>query len=113
MYDTYPEVYSNLTQENIAQVRDYIRAPMTATCLPDDKNGKGGRDVVTSELIYWWMITLGIPVKFEEWHLNRLITLIKVCNAKNQKPKKRGAKATARSYAELKAARRKQLNSKG
>lgn len=112
--DVNPEVYANLTDENLAKVREYIQAPMTATCLPEDKKSKGGsREVVTSELIYCWMIMLGIPVKFEEWHINRLITLIKVCNLKNKSPKKRGAKETARSYAELNAARRKRLNSKG
>ena len=108
------EVYSNLSSDNLAKVREYINAPMTATCLPEDKPSRASKETVTSELIYYWMIAQNIPVEFETWHINRLITLIKVCSLKNKPTKKRGsAKDTARRYAEMNAARRKQLNSKG
>ena len=108
-----PAIYARLTNEHIKQVNDYIRAPMTATKIYDDKTSKSNSETVTSELIYYWMIALNIPFECRHWHLNRLLTLIKVCNIKNQPPKKMSKRATAAQYAELNAARRKQLNTKG
>lgn len=108
-----PNVYVALTNENIKQVNNYIEAPMTATTFSEDKSGKTNREIITAELIYYWMIALQIPMKCEKWHINRLLTLIRVCNIKNQPPKKRSQGDILRSYAELNAARRKQFNTKG
>lgn len=108
-----PEVYNCLTNEHMAQIEAYINDPMTATTFSEDKHGKPNREVVTAEVIYHWMTTLNVPDRYDEWHLNRLITFIRVCNIKNQPPKKMGTKATASHYAALNAARRKQYNSRG
>lgn len=108
-----PEVYNMLTRANIEEINDYINAPMTATSFSEDSNGKRNREVITSELIYYWMVALGIPPEYQKWHLNRLLTLIRVCEVKNRPPKKQGAKQTWNQYAALNAARRKQFNSKG
>ena len=107
-----PEVYTRLTKENIKEIEDYIAAPMTATYFSSNDN-KPSREQVTSELIYYWMIALTIPFECEKWHLNRLLTLIKVCNIKNQPPKKMGKREIMSRNAALNAARRKQLNTKG
>lgn len=108
-----PEVYNLLTADNYRQIQDYINDPMTATHLPEDRGGKRNNEVVTSELIYFWIITLNIPVEFQYWHLNRLLTLVKVCNVKNQPPKKGSKRDIMSRNAALNAARRKQLNSRG
>ena len=108
-----PEIYANLTDENMRDIQRYIEAPMTATTFSEEKNTKGNREIVTSELIYYWMIALGIPLECEKWHLNRLLTLVRVCNIKNSPPKKRGKNAIMSRNASLNAARRKRLNSKG
>ena len=108
-----PEVYKCLTEENIDAIQKYIKAPMTATYISDNKNGGGSREPVTSELIYYWMISLNIPIEFQKWHLSRLITLIKVCNIKNAPPKKMGRRALMSRNAALNASRRKRLNTKG
>lgn len=108
-----PEIYAYLSEENIQQIRDYIADPMTATTFREDKSGKTSREKITSELIYFWMITWNIPVEFENWHLNRLITLIRVCNVKNQPTKKMGQRDLASRNAALNAQRRAQLRSKG
>lgn len=108
-----PEIYANLTDENMRDIQRYIEAPMTATTFSEEKNTKGNREIVTSELIYYWMIALGIPLECEKWHLNRLLTLVRVCNIKNSPPKKMGKNAIMSQNASLNAARRKRLNSKG
>jgi hypothetical protein len=108
-----PNVYNCLTSEHIAQINKYIEAPMTATTFTEDKNGKRNREIITAELIYYWMIALTIPFECQKWHLNRLLTLIRVCNIKNAPPKKMGKKATASHYAQLNAARRQQMNTRG
>lgn len=109
-----PEVYHNLTRANIDEINQYIEAPMTATHInSDDKKGSINNETVTSELIYYWMIALNIPFECQKWHINRLLTLIKVCNIKNQPPKKMSKSAIMSRNAALNAARRKQLNTNG
>ena len=108
-----PDVYNYLSINNVTEINDYIRAPMTATTFIEEKNSKHNREVVTAELIYYWMISLNIPLKCEKWHLNRLLTLIRVCNIKNQPPKKKSKREILSHHAALNAARRKQLNTKG
>lgn len=106
-----PDTYLGLTNEQINEVNKYIEAPMTATTV--NKNGKRSREIVTSELIYYWMISLQIPFECQYWHLNRLMTLIQVCNVKNAPPKKMSKRSIMSRNAALNAARRKQLNSNG
>ena len=111
--DVDPLIYQKLTSENYEQINQYISAPMTATTFSSDKTGKGGRETVTSELIYYWMIALQIPFECQYWHLNRLLTLIRVCNVKNAPPKKQSKGDIMRRNAALNAQRRAKLNSKG
>lgn len=109
-----PNVYRFMPDDIIRQVNQYIDAPMTATWFSSTNKGKKTNgEQITNELIYYWMISLNVPMKCEKWHLNRLLTLIEVCNVKNQKPKKMSKKDVYSQQAALNAARRKQLNSKG
>jgi hypothetical protein len=111
-----PEVYRYLTTENIEQVNQYINAPMTATWFAEDKNPKrknNSGEQVTNEIIYHWMIALNIPLEWEKRHLNRLLTLIRVCDAKNKPPKKMSKRDILKRNAALNEARRQQLNTKG
>lgn len=107
------KVYGNLTNANIDQINNYIDSPQTATCFSDDRICKTSREQITAELIYYWMIALTIPVEFQKWHLNRLLTLVRVCDIKNQPPKKRSRKEIMNRNAALNASRRQQLNTKG
>lgn len=109
-----PITYSLITNDNIKDVEEYINSPMTATWFSEEKkNGRSNGEVITAELIYHWMIALQIPPEYRKWHLNQLLTLIKVCNIKNTPPKKMGKKATMSRNAAINAARRKRLNSNG
>ena len=104
--------YYALTRENIEAVNKYIEAPMTATTFSKEINSKPNRERLTAEVIYYYMIALGIPFECQKWHLNRLLTLIKVCNIKNQPPKKMSQAEVMRNNAALNAARRKQFNTR-
>lgn len=108
-----PEVYKRLSIQNFKDINAYIEAPMTATYFLDGGNSKGNGDTITSELIYYWMITFNIPVEFQKWHLNRLLSLIRVCAIKNNPPKKRSSREIMSRNSALNAARRKALNTRG
>ena len=108
-----PEVYDHLTRKNISEIEQYIAAPMTAIYFAEDKNVKTSNETVTSELIYYWMIALNIPFECQKWHLNRLLTLVRVCNVKNTPPKKISGRERAKQNAALNAARRKRLGTRG
>lgn len=108
------EIYLRLKDEHYMMVTDYIGAPMTATWFSDrEEKGKINREQITSELIYYWMVTLQIPFECQKWHLNRLITLIRICNIKNQPPKKMSRAELASRNRALNEARKKAMNSRG
>ena len=108
-----PETYLRLTEENVRQIKDYIYNPMTATTFSKDNTGRRNREVVTSEIIYYWMIALNIPCEYQHWHLNRLLTLIRVCNIKNSPPKKRNMRDIIRRNEALNEARKQKYNTSG
>ena len=106
-------VYNNLTTLEIDQISKYIDSPMTATTFSENGQPHKNREMVTSELIYYWMIALSVPVEFENWHLNRLLTLIRVCNIKNTPPKKASKREILNRNRNLNAARKQQLGTTG
>lgn len=106
-----PMVYYCITNEIIGKVNEYISDPMTATTF-SQKNGNN-REIITAEIIYYWMVSLNIPFECQKWHLNRLLTLVNVCSIKNSPPKKMGKKAIMARNQSLNAARRKALNTSG
>ena len=101
-----------LNVEHVQMISDYINNPMTATSVIEKPGRKTG-EIVTSELIYYWMIALQIPHEFEKWHLNRLLKLIEVCNVKNEPPKKMSAREIMERNQALNKARRAKYNTKG
>jgi len=107
-----PMLYSNIKQNIIDQVTEYIKDSMTATTFRDDKGGNS-REIVTAELIYFWMINFQIPFECQKWHLNKLLTLIRVCTIKSQKTTKRSRKDILRQNKALNDARRAKLNTNG
>jgi len=107
------EVYTRLSHENLRDIKDYIDNPMTATIIYEDKSQSSNKEPITAELIYYWMITHQIPSEYRKWHLNQLLTLIRICNIKNAPPKKQSKKAIASRQAALNAARKKKFNTRG
>ena len=83
-----PNIVSRLTSDNVDEIIAYLQAKQTATWLADEKKATT-REIITAELIYYWMVALTIPFECETWHLNRLLTLVQVTNRKNSPPKKR------------------------
>jgi len=106
------EVYEYLSQENLNSINSYIEDSMTATTFSKNQSGSS-REIVTSELIYYWMISQGVPMECQRWHLNRLLTLIRICSIKNSDQKPMSKRDLINRNSALNAMRRKQLNSKG
>lgn len=110
-----PTVYSRLSRKNMEEIMNYINDPMTATTFSKmGKQGGGKSSIITSEIIYYWMTSLGIPFDpCQKWHLNRLLTLIKVCDEKSAPKKKMGRREEASQRRSLNAARRARMHSRG
>ena len=108
-----PEVYYTMNDDIITQIKNYIDDAQSATWFAESNEKKYSRDIITSEIIYYWMIALQIPFECQKWHLNRLLTLIRVCNEKNQPEKKMSQAEVMRRNRELNEARRRALNTRG
>lgn len=108
-----PNVFYALDGENVRKIAEYIANPMTATTFKR-RDQKKSREIITSELIYFWMTSFNIPFEpCQKWHLNRLLTLIEIASIKNQPPKKMGKREAARERAALNASRRAKYNTRG
>ena len=118
--DVDPMVYYSIPQSIMQKIEDYTNDKMTATWFTEDKvpkktgfKMKGMQEKVTSELIYYWMIEAGIPMECERWHINRLMTLLRVCSVKRSKPEKKTKKQSAMDRAALNRARLQKYKTKG
>lgn len=110
----YPEgLFERFTNIQFSQINKYIESKESATTFGDMPERKGRGEVITSELIYYWMVAFTIPFECETWHLNRLFALIRICNLKNSKPQKRSRSEVAARNRELNAQRRAQYNTRG
>lgn len=110
-----PLVYKYIPNDILLEIQKYIEAPMTATKFYANSHQSVNRNrVITSEQIYYWMTALNIPSEYQKWHINRLLTLIRIASEENN-PKKRkmGRQEIMRQNSDLNAARRKALHSKG
>lgn len=114
--DDYPEdILEHLSLENLSKVSEYVDSPATATTFSDfsNKKPKGPRQVITSELIYYWMVAATIPLECERWNLNRLFALLRICEIKSSKPKKMPKNEIAARNRALNEQRKAQLNTSG
>jgi len=107
-----PTLYSALSQANMAKIAKYIDSPMSATII-NDTSRRANTEIITSELLYYWMIQFNIPFECQKWHLNRLMMLIRICSIKNEKPKKMSKADVMNRNKSLNEARKKANNTKG
>jgi hypothetical protein len=112
--DVPPEVFNHLTEQNIDSINKYITAKMTGSWFNEKKEAKPSKEIVTAEVIYSWMVNLNIPfTPCENWHLNRLLTLVNVCNEKNTPPKKMTKAEAMAQQRRINAERRAKFRSRG
>lgn len=107
------EVFLKLSKDNIDAINEYINSPQSATTFGSMPQGRGRGEVITSELIYYWLVAFTIPFECETWHLNRLFSLIRICNIKNSKPQKINRQDLAARNRQLNEQRKAQLNTSG
>lgn len=108
-------IYQFIRDEHVKKVMDYIHDPMTATTISNRPGQRsGGQQVLTSELIYYYMSAYQIPYDpCQKWHFNRLMTLIRVCDEKQQKPRKMSKAEIANRNRQRNAARKARLGTRG
>lgn len=111
--DVPDNIVKMFTDKQMLQINEYIDAKHTATWFSDFANTKPSREVITSELIYYWMFSLTIPIDCEHWNLNRLLTLIKIFQVKSQPAKKMSRSELAARNRTLNQQRRAQLGTSG
>lgn len=111
--DVDPDVLHRCSAETIAKIQSYIDSSQSATTFGVMPERRGPTEKITSELIYYWMVSYNIPFECERWHLNRLFALIRICGIKNSKPKKMSRSEIAARNAELNRQRREALGTKG
>lgn len=107
------EILHQLDETHIQLINAYLEAKMTATWFSEQPGAPKSREVITAELIYYWLTVFNIPFSCETWHLNRLFTLIRICNIRSAKPKKMGKAEQRQRQAELNSQRRAQTGSRG
>lgn len=108
------DLIDRLTVEDVDTISDYINSKHSATWFREEKETKSSSEVITSELIYYWMIQFQIPFKpVEEWHLNRLMTLIKIAGIKQSKPKRMSRQSLQEQYRRINAERREKFGTAG
>lgn len=107
------EIIERLTDEHLEKINTYINAKMTATWFSKFAKKERASEIITSEVVYYWMFSFGIPKECEHWHLNKLLTLIQVFSAKNSPPEKLTQAEIIARNRELNAARRAELGTKG
>lgn len=107
------DVLYRCSQKDIDKIQEYIDSSQSATTFGIMPERRGPGEVITSELIYYWMVAFNIPFECETWHINRLFSLIKICNIKNAKPRKMSRNEIAMKNREINEKRRKELNTTG
>lgn len=107
------EILSYLSNADLLVISNYINAKMTATWFSEKKNQPRSREIITSEVMYYWMVALQIDFQCQDWHLNRFLTLVKVANEKNQPEKKMSKSELAARNRELNAQRKAQMKTRG
>lgn len=113
--DVPDEVFNKLSQKNVDEINEYMNATVTATWFSKSVKKGPQRETITAEIIYYWMVGVGLPFECQYWHLDRLLTQIRVINEKNEpdKKKRRFSSSAAQERRELNARRKAEMGTSG
>jgi hypothetical protein len=111
--DLPPGIFDRISKENVIEINEYIDSKQSATTFVEMSMNRGTGETITSELIYYWMVAFAIPLQCEEWHLNRLFALIRICSLKNGKQKSMPKQQVSQQYRELNEKRKRELGTRG
>jgi len=108
-----PDVLYRCSTADITRIQEYIDSTQSATTFGTMPGRRGPQEVITSELIYYWMVAYTIPFECQYWHLNRLFSLVRICNIKNSPDEEMPRQEIAQRNREINEARKKQLGTTG
>jgi hypothetical protein len=111
--DVPDDVFNSLSQKDIDTINDYMNAKMTATWFSERAKKTHDRQIITAEIVFYWMVGLSIPFECQDWHLNRLLTLVRVINEKNAPTKKMGKTEALQEQRRINEQRRAQYGTRG
>ena len=110
-------IFNNFSNEELLQIQEYNQSRMTATTFSTPtavkSTQKKKKEIMTAEVIYARMFMHHISIECQKWHLNRLLTLIKVCDFQNGSGEKMTKKQSAMWAAEQNKARQAKYNTRG
>ncbi len=108
-----PLIYKSINRDALESINKYVNDPMTATYFSEIDDRHSRSSIITAEIVYYWMISLNIPMECQKWHFNRLIALIKVCNIKNNPGKKMSRREILTRNQALNEERKRKYNTRG
>jgi hypothetical protein len=108
--DVDKSIYLALTNSDISEIVEYMKDTHTATWFSKNsmpKPATTSSEAMTSELIYYYMSQVQLPIEMERWNINRLFVILRIAAIKSQPPKKMDRRTAAKSNAALNRARLK------
>ena len=107
-----PNLYLTLPPLTLKEIQEYMEDPACATTF-SNAGGPKNKEIITAEIIYFWMSEHNISMECQKWHINRLLALIQVCAIKRGDQKKMSRSAIMNQNRSLNEQRKKALKTKG
>lgn len=109
-----PSLVILLKPEDLETLSNYINESRTASSVPEDGKKQYDNEIVTSELIYFWLTAMRIPFHpTETWHVSRIVMLVQITGYKQQPAKRRRPREVMSDMIKENERRKKLFNTSG